>query len=156
MIALGHTASCASYTPPITDAQGHRAPTAVIELRDVLEDTLVGLERQSWDAWQRRNGAFFEAFLSDDHVEIGFRGITRKAAVVASVSSPACIVRSYSLDGFGLTRFTTTTALLTYHAAQETVCDGRAVPSPVWASSLYVRRGNRWVNAVYQQTQARP
>lgn len=127
------------------------APTA-----DPLKDTLVGLERRSWEAWQRRDGAFFQVFLSDDHVEVGFRGVTRKAAVVTSVASPACVVHSFAIDSFELTRLNPNTALLTYHAAQQTLCNGHPVPSPVWASSLYVRRGDRWLNAMYQQTQALP
>jgi hypothetical protein len=125
-------------------------------IQGTLKDTLVDLERQSWQAWQQRDGAFFQAFLSDDHVEVGFRGVARKAAVVAGVASPACVVHSFAIDSFDLTTLNPTTALLTYHAAQRTLCNGHAVPSPVWASSLYVRRGGRWLNAMYQQSQALP
>ncbi|HKG95025.1 MAG TPA: nuclear transport factor 2 family protein [Gemmatimonadaceae bacterium] len=119
---------------------------------DALKDTLVALETQSWEAWQKRDSAFFQRFLSDDHVEVGFGGVTGKATVVAGVGSPACVVSSYTVDGFALSRFDANTALLTYHAVQRTTCGGTAVPSPVWVSSLYVRRDGRWLNAVYQQT----
>jgi hypothetical protein len=122
---------------------------------DALKETLVSLEKQSWEAWKKRDGKFFGAFLSEDHVEVGFSGLTNKATVVAGVGSPACVVRSYTVDRFELTVFDTNTALLTYHAAQDTSCGGTAVPSPVWVSSLYVRRGDRWLNALYQQTQTR-
>jgi hypothetical protein len=37
-------------------------------------------------------------------------------------------------------------------AAQDTTCKGIAVPSPVWATSLYIRRDGRWFNVLYQQT----
>jgi hypothetical protein len=131
-------------------------PDVTAPAPDPLRDTLVSLERQSWQAWQRRDGAFFQAFLSDDHVEVGFRGIARKAAVVAGVASPACVVHGFTVDSFALTLLNPTTALLTYHAAQQTLCNGHAVPSPVWVSSLYVRRADRWLNALYQQTQALP
>lgn len=120
---------------------------------DAPADSLVSLEKQSWVAWKGRDGAFFQSFLSDDHKEVGFGGITGKATVVAGVSSPACVVHSYAVDHFETTRLTPTTALLTYHASQQTECGGHPVPSPVWVSSLYVLRGGRWLNAVYQQTQ---
>lgn len=122
---------------------------------DALKETLINLEKQSWEAWKRREGKFFQEFLSDDHVEVGFGGPTNKARVVVGVSSPVCVVKSYTVDNFQLTVFDTNTALLTYHAAQDTTCGGNAVPSPVWASSLYVKRGDRWLNAFYQQTQTR-
>ena len=48
--------------------------------------------------------------------------------------------------------FNKDTALLTYRAEQDTVCNGIAVPSPVWVSSLYVKRGGHWLNALYQQS----
>ena len=87
------------------------------------------------------------------HVELGFSGVTDKATVVAGVASPGCVVKSFTVDKFQLTLFDAKTALLTYHAAQDMTCGGTAVPSPVWVSSLYVKRGKRWVNALYQQTQ---
>lgn len=127
---------------------------ATISPDNPLKETLVNLEKQSWEAWKNRDAKFFQSFLSDDHVELGFGGPANKAAVVNVVGSPACVVKSYSVDRFELTVFDPNTALLTYHAAQDTTCGGKAVPSPVWASSLYIKRGDRWLNAVYQQTQA--
>ena len=122
--------------------------------KTAVKETLVNLEKQSWKAWKKRDGKFFREFLSDDHVEVGLSGIATKAQVVAFVDSPRCEVKSYSIDSFQFTMFDSNTALLTYHAVQNTTCNGTAVPSPVWTSSLYVRRCDRWFNVLYQQTQA--
>ena len=122
---------------------------------NALKETLVKLEKQSWEAWKNHDGKFFREFLSDDHVEVGFGGVTNKATVVGGVASPICVVKSYAVDKFELTVYDANTALLTYHAEQETACNGNAVPSPVWVSSLYIKRGDRWLNALYQQTQTR-
>jgi hypothetical protein len=121
---------------------------------DRLKETLVDLEKKSWEAWKNHDGKFFQDFLSDDHVEVGFGGSTDKAMVVKVVAHPTfCTVKSYSVDQFQLTVFAPNAVLLTYHAAQDTTCGGNVVPSPVWASSLYIKRGSRWLNAAYQQTQ---
>ncbi len=125
-------------------AQGSTAPA--------LKDTLVALEKQSWVAWQGHDAGFFAGFLSDDHVEVGPRGILGKADIVAGVGSSACKVESYAVDSFKFTRVAEDTALLAYRAEQKTTCGGFAVPSPAWVSSLYVKRGARWVNVLYQQT----
>ena len=122
---------------------------------DALKESLIKLEEQSWEAWKHHDSKFFQEFLSDDHVEVGFGGVTNKATVVAGVASPLCVVKSYKVGKFELTTFDARTALLTYHAEQDTTCGGTAVPSPVWVSSLYVKRGGRWLNASYQQTQTR-
>ncbi len=117
-----------------------------------LKEQLVKLEKQSWEAWKNRDGKFFQEFLSDDHVEVGFGGLSTKAEVVAFVGSPVCTVKSYELDHFELKMLDKDTALLTYREAQDTVCRN-PVPSPCWVSSLYMKRGERWLNVLYQQTQ---
>jgi hypothetical protein len=117
-----------------------------------VKENLITLEKQSWEAWKNRNAEFFKDFLSDDHVEVGFYGVANKTDVVATVATPACVVRSYSLDPIKVTLLDANTALLTYHAAQDTSCHDKPVPSPVWVSSLYLKRGDRWLNVFYQQT----
>jgi hypothetical protein len=133
-------------------AAGCATMNSSVGVDPTLAQQLQKLEEQSWVAWKARDGQFFATFLSDDHVEVGFRGPTDKATVVAGVASPACVVESYALGKFQATRLAADTAVLVYHAEQKTTCGGVAVPSPVWATSLYVFREGRWQNALYQQT----
>jgi len=116
------------------------------------DDTIISLEKQSWEAWKKRDGKFFQRFLSADHVEVGARGIATKQAVVAFVGSPSCVVSDYALDHFAVTRIAADVVALTYWAEQKTTCGKAPVPSPVWVTSVYVRREGRWLNVVYQQT----
>jgi len=118
----------------------------------VIKEQLIKLEKQSWEAWKNRDGKFFQDFLSDDHVEVGFDGVSNKAEIVSFVGSPVCQVKSYELDQFELKMLDKNTALLTYREAQDTVCHN-PVPSPCWVSSLYMKRGDRWLNVLYQQTE---
>jgi hypothetical protein len=118
----------------------------------VIKEQLIKLEKQSWEAWKNRDGKFFQDFLSDDHVEVGFGGVSNKAEIVSFVGSPVCTVKSYQLDQFELKMLDKNTALLTYREAQDTVCHN-PVPSPCWVSSLYMKRGDRWLNVFYQQTE---
>jgi len=117
-----------------------------------LADSLERMERESWRAWQGHDRKFFDRFLSADHVEVGSTGLATKAQVVQFVGSGACTVSSYSLDGFKATPLAPNVVLLSYHAAQNTLCGAVKVPSPVWVSSLYVNHDGGWLCAVYQQT----
>jgi hypothetical protein len=127
--------------------------TASSAQQEPVEQTLIALERQSWVAWQQHDGAYFERFLADDHVEVHGTGVLRDPhGVAAHVASPACVVRSYSLDQFQFTQFDADTALLTYRAAQDTDCGAFHVPSPVWVTSLYELRDGEWRNALYIHT----
>ena len=137
-------------------ALGQGSPASSVAAADAgLESTLVALERQSWEAWQKRDGKFFDGFLSDDHVDIHAGGPAGKKAVVAGVASPACVVKSYSVSDFRLTPLSPDSALLVYRAEQDTACGGQPVPSPSWVSSVYVRRDGRWQNVLFQVTDAR-
>ena len=145
LLAFAVTAALAPRGWSAAGGAAHAAPAG-------LENQLVALEKQSWEAWKNRDGKFFESFLSDDHVEVGFGGVTNKATVVGGVASPACVVSSYAVDHFKLTMIDPATAALTYRAEQNTTCGGRPVPSPVWVTSVYAKRGKRWLNVLYQQS----
>ncbi|HEY2346709.1 MAG TPA: nuclear transport factor 2 family protein [Xanthomonadaceae bacterium] len=119
---------------------------------DPLKDELVALERQSWEAWKDHDGKFFDGFLSDDHVDVGAGGVSDKKTIVAGVAGGGCTVKSYAVDHFAFARLGPDTALLTYHAMQDTLCGKFQVPSPAWVSSVFVRRDGHWFNAAFQQT----
>ena len=130
-------------------AQPDKAATAPSDEAQVRE-----LETMSWMAWKAHDGAFFDRFLSDDHVEVHGYGITGKQAVVEGVRSGVCVVQSYSLDRLSVTRVASESLLVTYRAEQNTICGSARVPSPVWATSLYVKRSGKWLNVLYQHTPA--
>ena len=130
------------------------ATTSPASTKNPLEETLIDLEKRSWVAWQSRDGKFFDGFLSNDHIEVGLGGLASKAEVVKMVGSPICTVKSYSVDKFKCTQIDTNVAVLNYYAAQDTVCNGQPVPSPVWVSSVFAKRGDRWVNVLYQHSEA--
>lgn len=78
--------------------------------RTSLKETLINLEKQSWEAWKKRDGKFFQGFLSEDHVEVGFSGTASKQQVVPFVASRACVVNGYAVDKFSLVTFDAKTA----------------------------------------------
>ena len=141
----------ALFVAMVCVSSGYGQPPASVNEAAVKEE-LVKLEKQSWEAWKNRDGKFFQDFLADDHVEVGFGGVANKKEIVEFVASPVCTVKSYELDHFELKMFDERTALLTYREAQDTMFH-KAVPSPCWVSSLYVKRDGRWLNVLYQQSQ---
>jgi hypothetical protein len=68
------------------------------------------------------------------------------------VRGKACAVRSYALGPMSLVAISADAAMVTYRAEQDTRCGEAKVPSPVLATSVYVRRSGKWLNVLYQQT----
>lgn len=118
-----------------------------------LEAELTSLEKASWAAWQRMDAAFWEDFLSDDHIELNaFIGPVGKKAVIGGIASKQCQVKSYKVDRFTFRRLDRDTAALVYRAEQDTSCGAVTVPTPVWATSIYQRRGAKWQNVLFELT----
>ena len=86
--------------------------------QQIVED----LERQSWVAWQHHDGAFYQRFLSDDHVEVHRTGLAGKTQIVPFVASSACSVASYTLGEMRFSQFSPDAAVVTYRAEQDTTC----------------------------------
>ena len=116
-----------------------------------VEAQLIALEKQSWEEWKNKNGGFFQTLLTDEAVNIGIGGLSNKSQIVKSTSSD-CEVKSFSVDNFKVVMLDKNVALLTYAATQDGVCGGRTIPAKVIASSVYVKRGGKWLNAFYQET----
>jgi hypothetical protein len=119
-----------------------------------IKNKLIELEKQSWEAWKNQDSSFFVHFLSNDHIEMGSYGAATKEQVVHGIASHACAVTSYKVVEFKLKMLSENLAVIIYHAEQNTQCMNTPVPSPVWVSSLYIRRNDKWENVLYQQTKA--
>ncbi len=119
-----------------------------------VNEMLIALEKQAWEAWKNKDGNFFQRILSEDTVGVGAGGVDNKTQIVKDISGPGCEVRNYSLDNFRVVMPQKNTAILTYKAMQDATCNGKAVPATVWASSVFVKRSGKWLAAFHQETPA--
>ena len=116
-----------------------------------VETQIIALEKASWEEWKNKNGAWFQTNLADDAVNVSDGGVSNKAQIVKFVTSE-CEIKSYSLDNLKFVMLDKDAALLTYTAKQDGVCSGKTIPASVRASSVYVKRGGKWLNALYMET----
>ncbi len=119
---------------------------------DSVETYIIALERQGWEAWKNKDTAFFQTSLTDDALSVNAFGIFEKAEILEYYGS--CEVKSYSLDDFKFRMLDENSALITFTAAQDAVCGGEKNPSSVRATSVYVKRGGKWLNTFYTETGA--
>jgi hypothetical protein len=117
-----------------------------------VETQIVALEKQAWEAWKNKNRDFVQNYLSDEAFFVYGDGIVDKAQIVKAVGT--CEFKSYTLDNFKFLSLDKNAALLTYTAAQDIVCGGKTQPAMVRSTSLYVKRGGKWLSAFYTETPA--
>jgi hypothetical protein len=119
-----------------------------------IRGRLIATEKKLWEGWKNKDAKPFNANLSADSVMIGDSGVAGKNDAIKEVTGTACEVKSFELSDFKVTFLNSSTALLTYKGVADGTCGGTAIPT-VWASSVYVNRGGRWLNASHQETPAK-
>ena len=118
------------------------------------EHAIQKLETSLWQAWKDHDAKPFEEHLTSDSVNVGGSPMRGKANIVKEITSPNCQVSSFSLSGFGYQWLDARTVIVTYAATQDVVCGGEKVPAKVNASSVWVKRGKKWLNAFHQESPA--
>ncbi|MEO8431484.1 MAG: nuclear transport factor 2 family protein [Acidobacteriota bacterium] len=131
------------------------APAAVAQDKvspaPTVESTIIALEQEGWKAWKNRDAAWFQANTTDSFLSISSEGISDKAQVVKATPTE-CEVKAFSLANFQFVMLDQNAVLLTYTATQDAVCNGKKAPAAVRAAVNYVKRGDRWLEAMYMQT----
>lgn len=118
-----------------------------------VESEIIALEKKGWEAWKNKDADFFRKFLTDDALSVNSGGVSDKAQILKSYGE--CDVKSYSLSEFKFRMLDKNSALLTFTGTQDAVCGGEKAPSSVYATSVYVKRGGKWLNTFYTETAAK-
>lgn len=117
-----------------------------------LRETLMALEKESWEYLKTRDRAAMRRFLPDDAVLIFAGARYDKRGMLDRMSN-------YRLDDYeiaptyGLRVISPDAAVLIYRVTSRgQVRFDRAVDEKVLATSLYVRRDGKWWSVLYQET----
>ena len=127
-------------------------PNATMSGNAAAEQKLVEMEKSLWEAWKNHDSGAFQKALIPESVNVTAIGIQGTEQAVKDAGSSDCKVNSYSLEDAKSTWVDKDTVLLTYKATEDVVCASQKLPSAVWASSLWVKKGNEWKAAFHQET----
>ena len=139
-----------SFAQPTPTESPSPAPKPAMS-KAQIRGRIIATEKKLWEAWKNKDAKPFKANLAADSVMIGERGVAGKADIVKEMASMPCEVKSFELSDFKTTFINSGTVLLTYKGVADGACAGTALPA-VWASSVYVNRGGRWLAASHQET----
>jgi len=99
-------------------------------------------------SWTRDN-------VTEEFLLVNSESVSDKAQVIRSTGTD-CEVKSFSLDNFKFVNLDKDSVLMTYTATQDGVCLGKTIPAKVRSSVVYVKRGNKWLEALYMETPMAP
>ena len=116
---------------------------------------IIATEQKLWNAWKSKDVKPFRANLTTDSVLVSENGVATKATILEQMGGSNCDVKSFALNDIKVAFLASNAAVITYKASEEGTCDGQALPAAVWASSVYVMRGGKWMAASHQETTAK-
>jgi Domain of unknown function (DUF4440) len=115
-----------------------------------LEAKIIALEQHAWQAWKDRNVAYLRANTTETFLSISPEGVSDKAQVLEATPTE-CKAKSFSLHDFKFVTLDANAVALTYTATLDAVCSGKKAPAKVRVMVNYVKRGDRWLEAMYMQ-----
>ena len=115
-------------------------------------DTLMALDTKAFEAWKNKDSKFFEGFIADNFVGFDNKGgRPTRGEVLKMMAEDKCEIKSYSLTEPHVTPASADAAVLTYKATAEGTCNGKALPSPVTAATVFIRSGDTWKAAYHNE-----
>ena len=115
----------------------------------------LALEHRVWEALATGDAAADTELLDPAFVGVYPDGVASRADHAAQVAAGPSVGR-YAIEAARLLRLSPDAVLLSYHATYTRPGDGGGVPwRAMYVSSVWTRRGTRWVNVFSQDTPAR-
>jgi len=123
------------------------------QANSAVEKTLASKEQAGWQAWKDHNVKPVEDMVPQDSINIADGMTTKgKQQILNSMTSSSCVVNSFSLSDFSYLWLDKDTVLMTYTATQDATCAGKKQAGKVVASSLWQKKGGKWVSPFHQET----
>ena len=123
------------------------------QANSAVEKSLEAKEQAGWQAWKDHNPKLIEGFVPENSIDIADGTVTKGTQqIVNGITSDACQVNSFSLSDFQYMWLDKDTVLMTYTATQDATCSGKKQAGKVIASSLWQKKGGKWVSPFHQET----
>ena len=136
MIAIGISSVTFGQTKIATDSK--------------VEAEIIALEKAGWEAWKNKDTSWIQKNGTDEVLYITSDGTSDRSQYNEFTLS--CNIKSFSLDNFKFIMLDKDAVLMTYTAMQDGTCGGEKIPSQVRAAVNYVKRGGKWLEAMYMET----
>ena len=122
-----------------------------------IDQELLNLEKQYWDAIQSRDGATATRLSDARCLVVGPQGIGKldRKALAGLVENPPYELKRWRIDDdVHVSNIADGVALIAYKVNEEMVIDGKTTTLEAFDSSVWVRRDGGWVCAAHTETLA--
>ena len=121
------------------------------DARDDIPKELEHSVRAIQTAFNKGDGDALKRLMAEDHVTVLTYAQFSNAADQLKVLSDFKF-SEYQIDGLRVKGLAKDVALVSYQATIKGTYKGKQVPSPVQVAEVWVKRGDNWLQASYQET----
>lgn len=123
--------------------------------KDAVEKALQTKEQAGWQAWKDKDPKFFDGILPDNAINIAGGSMDNsKSSIIKGMAAANCQIAGFTLSDFAYMWLDKDTVLMTYKANQDGTCGGNKIAPKVIASSIWQKKGDKWVSPFHQETVA--
>lgn len=116
------------------------------------EQAVMQLERKTWELTKSKDKTAAASLMADDFVDVGESGVVNRSKVLETFGQAT--INSFSLGQMQAVALAPTVVVVTYKATAQGSAQGHPLPSPVFVSSVWVKRNGNWLNVLYHDTTA--
>jgi len=139
-------------TTPVAAAQSIESHDASAK-EDSIEQQIVSKEREGLDALKTGDLERFGNLTADEAVMVDAQGPATKAQVLKNVAG--FTLTEYSMEDVRFVPVSASTGLITYKITEKGVSHGKEFAAQAYVSSVWTKRGTKWVCLFSQETAVR-
>jgi hypothetical protein len=140
-----------AIVPPLSFAQGKAEPPAKVAAPS-LKATILENETATWETLKQKNYSAFGKLVADNYVGIDNTGISDRAELLKAM--PDLHLLGYSMEDVKVMSVANGVALITYKVKLAGSYQGKDLKRPIYAASIWVKRGSKWLQTFNQETEA--
>ena len=124
--------------------------------RATVEKTVVANEQKISDAFTKKDVATLKTLIGDDGYGTDMMGTNTIAEMYKQLPTMDMKITEQKMSDYKYVWVNPTTVVLTYTWTGKGTMAGQPVPSPAYASTVYTKRGDKWIAVFHQETVAAP
>lgn len=117
-----------------------------------LKETILKREQATWETIQKKSYKAFADLLTADFIAIDNTGMAGGADTLKAVTE--MILNDFSLEDVRVRTISNGVALITYKVKITGSYQGKECTRTIYAASVWVKQGGKWLCAYNQETQA--
>lgn len=120
--------------------------------RSPLDKALIANENKVADALMKKDKAGFTALVSADGWSIDNNGLMKTSELAGMLDQ--LVIKSYKISDEKVSWVDANTAILAYKWTGSGTFGGQPFPSTVYASTVWTKKGDKWIAVFHQETEA--